>query len=240
MNEEALADHAADRLRDVLQPHAQHAVDEGRDVRATGWRSAHILIDCDEDTVLRQGRAAGRRQRVPHRRAHLLLLGAAFEHSVRRSNDAQARHPEGLAAGRDRPAVRARGLQHLRQLALVLPGDRRPGDRVHADSRAGDGALRGRRRARRGPDRPGLDRRARGWRTAATDALVPIADLDLREAELRQGALGAGRAGGLARPDAGGSRGRDDRHRAGARHASVLRAARRQRRTSSSRGAPPR
>ena len=32
-----------------------------------------ILIDCDEDTRARQGRAAGRRQRLPHRRAHLLL-----------------------------------------------------------------------------------------------------------------------------------------------------------------------
>ena len=43
-----------------------------------------------------------------------------------------------------------------------FPGDRRPGDRVHADPRAGDGALRVRWRARRRADRPGLDRRARG------------------------------------------------------------------------------
>ena len=35
-----------------------------------------ILIDCDDDTVLREGEAARRRQRLPHRRAHLLLPNA--------------------------------------------------------------------------------------------------------------------------------------------------------------------
>ena len=52
---------------------------------------------------------------------------------------------------------------------------------------------------------------------------------DLREAELRQGALGAGGAGGLALPDAAGSRGRDHRDRAGPRDPGLLRAARRHR-----------
>ena len=33
MNEEALGTDAEDRLRHLLQPHAQHAVDEGRDIR---------------------------------------------------------------------------------------------------------------------------------------------------------------------------------------------------------------
>ena len=32
-----------------------------------------VLIDCDEDTRARQGRAPRRRQRLPHGRAHLLL-----------------------------------------------------------------------------------------------------------------------------------------------------------------------
>ena len=55
--------------------------------------------------------------------------------------------------------------------------------------------------------------------------VVSVADLDLRQAELRQGALGAGRAGGLALQAAAGLRGRDHRHRAGARDRAVLRAA---------------
>ena len=115
----------------------------------------------------------------------------------------EARHPQGLAAGRDDPAVRARRLQHLRQLALVLPVHRRPRDRVHADPRAGDGALRLRRRARRRPDRAGLDRRARSARRRRREPRVHPERRrpDLREAELRQGALGAGRARGLALQD---------------------------------------
>ena len=32
-----------------------------------------VLIDCDEDTVLVKAERARRRQRLPHRRAHLLL-----------------------------------------------------------------------------------------------------------------------------------------------------------------------
>ena len=60
-----------------------------------------------------------------------------------------------------------RRLQHLRQLAVVLPDHRRSRDRVHADPRAGDGALRRRRRARRRADRPGLDCRAATQRSAA-------------------------------------------------------------------------
>ena len=80
------------------------------------------------------------------------------------THETQARHPEGLAAGRDGSAVRARRLQHLRQLAIVLSRHRRSRDRMHADPRAGDGALRLGRRARRGADRPGLDRGARARR----------------------------------------------------------------------------
>ena len=55
-----------------------------------------------------------------------------------------------------------------------------------------------RRRARRRPHRPGLDRRARGSATARPASLDARRRPDLREAELRQGALGARRAGRLA------------------------------------------
>jgi phosphoribosyl-AMP cyclohydrolase len=51
MNQEAWDITEADRLRDVLQPHAQHAVDEGRDLRQQ-LAVRDVLIDCDEDTVL--------------------------------------------------------------------------------------------------------------------------------------------------------------------------------------------
>ena len=74
----------------------------------------------------------------------------------------QARDSQGLAAGRDDSSLRARRVQHLREPALVLPEHRRPRHRVHADPRAGDGALRRRRRPRRRADRARLGRRARG------------------------------------------------------------------------------
>ena len=45
----------------------------------------------------------------------------------------------------------------------------------------------------------------------------PLADSDLRQTELRQSALGARRAGGLALPHAAGPRRGHRRHRAGAR-----------------------
>ena len=109
-----------------------------------------ILIDCDEDTVLVKAELPRRRQRVPHRRAHLLL-------SARGGRDDSMKLKLGIPKGSLQDATiqlfRARRLQHLRQLALVLPVDRRSGDRVHADPRAGDGALRLRRRARRRPHR---------------------------------------------------------------------------------------
>ncbi len=106
--------------------------------------------------------------------------------------DAQARHSEGLAPGRDGPALRPGGVQHLRQSPVLLPGHRRPGDRVHAHPGAGDGPLRRRRRARRRPDRARLGRRAgRGERPRPGRARGRPR---LRQAELRQGPMGAGRA----------------------------------------------
>ena len=75
-----------------------------------------------------------------------------------------------------------------------FPGHRRSRNRVHADPRAGDGALRRGRHPRRRPHRPRLgggERRRRRHRRRP----------DLRQAELRQSALGAGRAGSLAVPE---------------------------------------
>src|SRR5215212_3820312 len=93
---------------------------------------------------------------------------------------------------------------------------------MHADPRAGNGALRLRRRARRRTDRPGLDCRTQaGWRIEAlTDER---GGFDLRQAEFRQGALGARGARRLALQGAGRSARRDDRDRARARHEGVLR-----------------
>ena len=61
----------------------------------------------------------------------------------------------------------------------------------------------------------------------------------LLEAELRQGALGAGGAGRLPVQEAAGPRRRDDCDRAGARHQGVFRSPRRLGATSNSHGAPP-
>ena len=64
---------------------------------------------------------------------------------------------------------------------------------MHADSRAGDGALRLGRRARRGPHRARLDRGARSRRRQDRRHRADRRS-HLRQAELRQGALGARRA----------------------------------------------
>ena len=160
-----------------------------------------MLVDCDDDTVLVKVKRLGDGN-VCHTGERTCFFRRRCRRAVTTSDEAQARHPERLAAGRDRSAVRARRLQHLRQLAVVLSGDRRSRDRVHADPRAGDGALRLGRRARRRAHRPGLDRRARARATARPASSTSVADLDLRQAELRQGPLGARRARGLAVQDA--------------------------------------
>ena len=41
-----------------------------------------ILVDCDDDTVLRESEAAGRRQRLPHRRAHLFFPDAERDRMI--------------------------------------------------------------------------------------------------------------------------------------------------------------
>ena len=190
-------------------------------------RGAADVLDCDEDTVLIKVRARRRRQRLPHRRAESCFYTATIENAESRESgdEAEAGHSEGLAAGRDDPAVPARRLHAARRFAIVLSVDRRSRDRVHADSRAGNGALRRRRRARCRPDRPGLDRRTRD-RPPRTDAARAHLRPDLREAEFRQGALGAGGAGRFAVQDRRRSQRQAHRHRAGAGHQALLHVAR--------------
>ncbi len=128
-----------------------------------------MLTDCDDDTVLVRVRRLGDGN-VCHTGQRTCFFRRIDDGDIRNPQSITESHDEppstwhsqGIPAGRDRAAVRARRVHDLRQLALVLPVDRRSGGRVHADSRAGDGALRRRRRHRRGPDRPGLDPRAPG------------------------------------------------------------------------------
>ena len=51
MNEEALAETRRTGYRDVLQPHAQQALDQRRDLGQSPRGAGH-LVDCDDDTVL--------------------------------------------------------------------------------------------------------------------------------------------------------------------------------------------
>ena len=59
---------------DLLQPHPQHAVDQGRDLGQPAGRDA-AAGRLRRRHGAGQGAARGRRQRLPHRRAHLLLQG---------------------------------------------------------------------------------------------------------------------------------------------------------------------
>ena len=144
------------------------------------------------------------------------------------AHEVEARNTERLVAGRDDPVVRARGISSVCQLALVLSVDRRSGNRVHAHSRAGDGAVRVGRCAGCRPHWPGLDCRARAGRRQ--DGCSDLGGrCHLCQAKLRQGSLGAGRAGRLRRPDRGRSEGSHDRYRARPRLPRLFRGARHQR-----------
>src|SRR5579871_6152207 len=110
------------------------------------------------------------------------------------SRETQTRHSQGQPRKRDHRSVPPRRIQHHHQLALVFPRDRRPRNRVHDDSRTGDGALHRRWCARRRSHRPRLDRGERGQSPTG-------GRLDLRQAEFRKSALGAGRTGGVAVPE---------------------------------------
>src|ERR1700750_2365186 len=81
-----------------------------------------LLVDCDEDTVLLKVKRLGDGN-VCHTGERTCFNRALTSDAARaEACDAppQARHPQGLAAGRDHPAVRAGRVQHLRLDALVL------------------------------------------------------------------------------------------------------------------------
>ena len=80
-----------------------------------------------------------------------------------------------------------------------------------------------------GPDRAGLDRRARGRRAAATRGVTALADLVYAKQSFGKVRWVLAVPEDSRYQTAAGSRGGDDRHRAGARDAGLLRAARRER-----------
>ena len=76
-----------------------------------------ILVDCDDDTVLLKVKRLGDGNVCHTGERTCFFTGPTASH---RHDETEARHPEGLAAGRDDSPVRARRLQHLRQHAVVL------------------------------------------------------------------------------------------------------------------------
>ena len=129
--------------------------------------------------------------------------------------------PKGSLENATIDLFRRAGFADHHQQPLVLPRHRRSRNRMHADPRAGDGALRGRRHPRRRPHRPRLDRGERGRRRGRRRP-------DLRQAELRQGALGAGRARSLRLPHRARPGRQDHRHRTGGHHQALPGGARRE------------
>ena len=127
----------------------------------------------------------------PHPRCGTLCpapQGAVDDHTLPgAAHDTQDGPAEGESRGGDHRPDAPRRVPHHRGAAFVLPGHRRPRDRVHAAARPGDGALRGGRRPRLRPHGLRLGRRERGHGAHGVRPRV-------RQAELRQGALGAGRA----------------------------------------------
>ena len=92
------------------------------------------------------GRGRGQGRGLSHWHAHLLQHRACQSREVR--DEAAARHSQGQPAGRDAGAAGPRGIAGICQSAIVFCRHQRSRDRVHAHSRAGDGALRRARRAR--------------------------------------------------------------------------------------------
>ena len=236
MNEEALGHHAAHRLRHVLQPHPQHAVDEGRDLgqQARGRRHARSTATRTRCWSRRSGSATATSATPASAPASSARRGS------RRFHETETRHPQGLAAGRDDPAVRARRLQHLRQLALVL-SDRSTIPEIECM------LIRAQEMARYVSDGV-LDAGLTGQDWIAeheagdgkTGVIEPIADLIYAKQSFGKVRWV------LAAPEdsriqvAEGSRRQDDRHRAGARDQAPTSSARASTSTSSSPGAPPR
>ena len=91
MNQEALDRTRDDRLRHLLQPLAQHAVDEGRNLGQPAARLTALLVDCDDDTVLLKVTRLGDGNVCHTGRAHLLLQDAADRPGQRRAVDMTTR-----------------------------------------------------------------------------------------------------------------------------------------------------
>jgi hypothetical protein len=123
MNEQALARTRESGFATFFSRHQEHDVDERRNLgqQAPGRRHPRRLRRrhrAGQGQAARVTATSATPARAPASRAH--------------SHDTQTWHSEGVAAGRDDPAVRARRLQHLRQHPLLLSGDRRSRDRMHA------------------------------------------------------------------------------------------------------------
>ena len=140
-----------------------------------GETSGHRLVvkeistDCDQDALLVQVEALG--PGVCHNGYQSCFYRSLEDGRWRESepraydparrlrraiDEAETRHSQRQPGERHHRPVPPRRFQHHHQLPLVFPGHRRPRDRMHADPRAGDGALRGRRHPRCRPHRPRL------------------------------------------------------------------------------------
>ena len=164
--------HAEDGDHALLEPVPREALEEGRELgkRPGGEGAAHRLR-----RGLRPGEGPPDRGRgMPHRLPKLLLPGGGRRDGAR-GRCAGVRSREGLSerrnegtrdqAGRaqgkprtgDHRAVSEGGMEDLRLRAVVLSFHRRSRDQLQPRARAGDGALRGERRAGRRAHRAGLD-----------------------------------------------------------------------------------
>ena len=150
-----------------------------------------ILVDCDDDTVLVKVKRLGDGN-VCHTGERTCFFGSWTRYET------QARHPQRLAAGRDGPALRARRLQHLRQLAIVFPSIDDPDIEcmlIRAQEMAryvSDGVLDA---GLTGQDWIAEHELGDGKTGVLDERRRP----HLRQAELRQGPLGARGAGGFRR-----------------------------------------
>ncbi len=144
-------------------------------------RVERMLVDCDEDTVLVRVTQARRRQRVPHRRADAVSTTQLPTRptEVTMANKLKLGIPKGSLQDATIQLFARAGFNIYASTRSYFPGDRRSGDRLHADPRAGDGALRRRRRARRRADRARTGSPSTPPATAGGEApaIVPLADL---------------------------------------------------------------
>ena len=140
---------------------------------ATGWRCARSFIDCDDDTVLVKAERLGDGN-VCHTGDRTCFSKRA--EGVTDSMKLKLGLPKGSLQDATVQLFARAGFNIYVSTRSYFPVDRRSRDRVHADSRAGDGALRLRGRARRRPHRPRLGGRAqiRPRRAHLRDRASPI------------------------------------------------------------------